>query len=540
MTPNQETNELGHMITDDGDFHECESSIQVITRNETDRCSKADEMIDASDTNEPTRVGGRNLRSLSKSFSRQVSRRRSSFNESLPETPQGWVALISAISSLILGYEINLQKKLTCPPSVYGQCQKGSPMHDIFQRLTATATSLLTRDIHPSLFVGTRSVMASTAAYALAGPCIKDHVRFRQLLKMTQDGALIALDWELPVCDDELIKPEEQEKECLLGVIRRPVVLILHGINNDSSFGYIRALMRACTDRGWIAVGMNFRGCGGAPLTTPRGYTGAYTGDIRSVVQNITSRFNDEAKLFLVGNSLGANLITKYLGEEGLSETLPEGVAGGISLGNPLHIHGDNIHFPWNYLLAFGVKKGLLENQKTFKAMRCPQFQAVLHRTMMAPTIQGVDEAIAPILIKNNPVFPFETRIGYDNADAYWKDASSYLYIRHISVPLLLLTSQDDFLVRDGSIGKMYYPLANPNVLVVNTKCGGHLGWQESPPETGSMFGFGTSWADTATTDFIDAILQGKKRPTEDYNAMNKSKLKADALLAASKLPSRL
>ena len=172
--------------------------------------------------------------------------------------------------------------------------------------------------------------------------------------------------------------------------------------------------------------------------------------------------------------------------------------------------------------------------------MRCPQFQAVLHRTMMAPTIQGVDEAIAPILIKNNPVFPFETRIGYDNADAYWKDASSYLYIRHISVPLLLLTSQDDFLVRDGSIGKMYYPLANPNVLVVNTKCGGHLGWQESPPDTGSMFGFGTSWADTATTDFIDAILQGKKRPTEDYNAMNKSKLKADALLAASKLPSRL
>ncbi|KAI2498032.1 alpha/beta hydrolase [Fragilaria crotonensis] len=78
--------------------------------------------------------------------------------------------------------------------------------------------------------------------------------------------------------------------------------------------------MRACTDRGWAAVGVNFRGCGGVPLATPRGYTGAYTGDMRGVVQILSGRLEKtpQYRIFLVGNSLGANLVAKYLGEEGL------------------------------------------------------------------------------------------------------------------------------------------------------------------------------------------------------------------------------
>jgi predicted alpha/beta-fold hydrolase len=59
------------------------------------------------------------------------------------------------------------------------------------------------------------------------------------------------------------------------GPIDLPVVLILHGINNNASFGYVKSLMRTCTNRGWLAVGMNFRGCGGVPLATPRAYNGA-------------------------------------------------------------------------------------------------------------------------------------------------------------------------------------------------------------------------------------------------------------------------
>ena len=49
--------------------------------------------------------------------------------------------------------------------------------------------------------------------------------------------------------------------------------------------------------------------------------------------------------------------------------------------------------------------------------------------------------------------------------------------------------------------------------MVVKTRSGGHLGWQESPPlskdgkRTG-MMGGSASWSDVAVADFIEALLQ--------------------------------
>jgi predicted alpha/beta-fold hydrolase len=455
-------------------------------------------------------------RRLSEGVSRELVRRRSSIQENLPKTPSGWAFFLSSIATAILGYEVRLQSSLTCPPLVFGQTNDG-PLKPIYDRLTRTKDAILARNIQPSLFVGTRSVLTSTAAYIMGGPpSTDDHIRFRQVLTMNQDGATIALDWELPPPHSDAKSAEERKEQVLNGPIQQPVILILHGINNDSSFGYVKSLQRTCSNRGWIAIGMNFRGCGGAPVTTPRGYTGAYTGDIRGVVQSISARLEEDVSLFLVGNSLGGNLVTKYLGEEGLSGTLPKCVAGGISLGNPLHIHSRNISFPWGHMLSLGARKGVLQNLRSFLPMMksSEQFRNATGKALFASTIGEFDEAMAPIFIRNEQTYPFSVKIGYEDGEGYWHDASSYRVIRHVPVPLLLLTSQDDFLVYKGSTGKMSYSVSNPNVMVVKTKCGGHLGWHESPPDTGNVFGFGTSWADTATADFIEAVLYSRSSQT--------------------------
>jgi predicted alpha/beta-fold hydrolase len=111
---------------------------------------------------------------------------------------------------------------------------------------------------------------------------------------------------------------DECKRNILKGPICRPVVVILHGINNYSNFGYMRSLQSTFVSRGWAAASMNFRGCGGVGLTTPRGYNGASTGDLRSLIHQVSGRLAENVPLFLVGNSLGANIMTKYLGEEGL------------------------------------------------------------------------------------------------------------------------------------------------------------------------------------------------------------------------------
>lgn len=461
------------------------------------------------------------LRKFSKRLSQRVSqtlvRRSSSIKESLPDTPSGWMALSCATMATILAYEIRLQRSLTKPPTTFTQLPSGSFVEKIYQELTEShgnrnPSKILSRKIQPSLFVGTRGMISSTAAYLGRGPIARqNYLRFREIMTMSQDQARLAIDWEVQREKGENNQPMQpneikaMKKNVLDGPIRKPVVLILHGINNDSSFGYMKSLSRSFCNRGYISASMNFRGCGHIKFATPRGYNAAYTGDLRCIVYKISARLEKGVSLFIVGNSLGANIMTKYLGEEGMSGTLPSCVSGGASLGNPLLIDSKVVKFPFNILMALGVKKIFLENYKQINGLKDTRSQEIIKQGFLAPTISKFDDAIAPCMIRNNPYFPFETKIGYENGEAYWFDACSYRYIRHITVPFLNITAQDDFLVSQGSRNKLGYCLANPNVMVVETRCGGHLGWQEAPPK--SAFG-ATSWADTAASDFFDAILK--------------------------------
>jgi len=416
-----------------------------------------------------------------------------------------------------------MQKSLTKPPITFFQLPLGSSVEKVFKQMTEEpshesgtriSSKILSRSIQPSLFIGTRGVISSTAAYLGRGPSSEtDYLRFREIFTMSQDGARIAVDWEVRgrrqdksggKLSKRRLESQHIKQSVLNGPIRHPVVLILHGINNDSSFGYMKSLSRSFCNRGYISASMNFRGCGGLSLSTPRGYNAAYTGDLRSLVRQISARLEKNVSIFLVGNSLGANIMTKYLGEEGMFGTLPKCISGAASLGNPLLIDSKVVRFPFNFLMALGVKKIFLENLRTIRGLNDSRSKEILKKGFLAPTISKFDNAIAPSMIRNNPHYPFETKIGYDDGEAYWFDASSYRYVRHISVPFLNITAQDDFLVSKPSRNKLGFCLANPNVMIVETRCGGHLGWHETPPD--SAFG-ATSWADTAASEFFEAVL---------------------------------
>lgn len=178
------------------------------------------------------------LRRMSRHLSRELVKRRSSLMESMPETPAGWSVLISALASISLGHEIQLQKKLTCPPLVFGQCgpnaDSDSPLQKIYEKLTERPESILSRNIQPSLFIGTRGAVASTASYLLGGPpSTEEHITFRQVLTMSTDGTKIAIDWELPPqaqIDSSPLSEEERKQQVMSrGGIQQPVVLVLHG-----------------------------------------------------------------------------------------------------------------------------------------------------------------------------------------------------------------------------------------------------------------------------------------------------------------------
>jgi len=331
--------------------------------------------------------------------------------------------------------------------------------------------------------------------------------RTREVMRMAADGALIVVDWEVPEGADDVDVTGP-------GGIDRPVVLIVHGMNNDSSFGYVRSMMRTAAGRGWVAACMNMRGqdgTGKVKNATPRGYNAGFTGDLRGVVSRVGHRLRVRdggrgpgGPVFLVGYSLGANIVTKYLGEEGLHGTLPPYVAGGAALGNPLHIHSGTISFPWNVVLGAGVKRSILQNLPSFVRHHDPGFRRAMGRALLAPTIGRLDDAASPYLVRNDNFPPYAQRLGYEDGEDYWRDSSSHRYVPSVSVPLLQVAARDDFLVFGQFAKRLDRCLENPNVIVVKTRCGGHLGWQESPPPGGG----GGSWSDAAVADFVEAVLQ--------------------------------
>ncbi|KAL7483873.1 hypothetical protein ACHAW6_009512 [Cyclotella cf. meneghiniana] len=475
---------------------------------------------------------------------RQSSLLLTHIQSSLPATPTTWALLSLAVSSALLQHELRLQRSLSAPPDVFCNLLHNERMSRLYDKLSREG-GIFSRSVVPSLFVGTRGVVSSIAAYALkpGGTRNQNKIkvnRAREVMTMGADGAKILLDWEIPNTTSDGFQSSHCGEIGKMNSISRPVVLLVHGMNNDSSFGYIRSMMKTATSRGWVAVCMNLRGqdgMGKLKNSTPRGYNAGYTGDLRGVILQLEKRLLKRSRqsgenkagtdeyiggpIYLIGYSLGANIVTKYLGEESLHGTLPSCIGGGAALGNPLHIASNSIPFPWNMILAMGVKRSILQNFPVYSQHRERGFQNAMKKAMLSRTIGQLDDACAPYILRNEPYPPYAPRVGYRNGKEYWHDSSSHRYVGHVSVPLLKIAAKDDFLLN--------HCLENPNVVVVKTRCGGHLGWQESPPLSrdadgnelpSTWFGGGIgSWSDVAVADFIEALLEARN---EDHSIEEK------------------
>ena len=116
---------------------------------------------------------------------------------------------------------------------------------------------------------------------------------------------------------------------------------IFQGVRIGSYESYVRAILsRACAPveeggLGYRGAVINFRGCAsshtyvihfslisnlyigaGVPLTSQLLYSAGHTDDTRQALMYISHRY-PKALLSAVGFSLGSNLLTRYLGEEG-------------------------------------------------------------------------------------------------------------------------------------------------------------------------------------------------------------------------------
>ncbi|KAF8478227.1 AB-hydrolase YheT [Gautieria morchelliformis] len=285
-----------------------------------------------------------------------------------------------------------------------------------------------------------------------------DQIVYERRLLRVPDGGTIGLDFTAPSAQKEL-DPDT------------PIVVVLHG----SYESYVRSVLSfACSSKeqgglGYRGVVVNFRGCAGVEMTTTQFYSAGYTDDFRRALLYLSIRY-PRAKLLGIGFSLGANVMTRYLGEEGANSKL----ASGCVLACPWDLVKNSKH--WfsrsvyskamaNNLRAL-VKRHLASLLRLGPSILTPNLETLM--LTKGARLIDVDELLTRLVGGSSPPFPFPS------AKAYYEWASSHHYVKDIRVPFLAINSLDDPIVREVPVP---VPQEAGYTTIVVTRFGGHLGW---------------------------------------------------------------
>jgi predicted alpha/beta-fold hydrolase len=261
----------------------------------------------------------------------------------------------------------------------------------------------------------------------------------------------------------------------------RPRLAILsHGLEADSTVGYIQGMAAALVRRGWDVLTWNFRGCGGVPNRLLRMYHSGATEDLQAVISHALDHHPADS-IDLIGFSLGGNLTLKYLGEDpaALSPRLHRAVTFSVPCDLACSSHQLSSLSNRLYMDRF-----LREMRAKIRAKK-QMFPDLLDLTGLRRirTFQQFDDRYtAPIH-------------GFRDAADYWARNSCRQFLPQIRLPTLLVNAAND-----PFLGPACYPV---------TEAAASRFFHFETPATGGHVGFeafgngGEYWSETRAAEFL-------------------------------------
>ncbi|XP_008237346.1 PREDICTED: embryogenesis-associated protein EMB8 [Prunus mume] len=302
---------------------------------------------------------------------------------------------------------------------------------------------------------------------------------YRRELFNLSDGGTVALDWLL---SSDVLGGVFSTNNTIPKGDTTPIVLVIPGLTSDSDAAYIKHLAFNTAKKGWNVVVSNHRGLGGISVTSDFFYNAGWTEDLRTVVSNLHDEYPN-APLFLVGLSIGANILVKYLGEDG--DKVP--VAGAVAICSPWDLLiGDR--FIGRRLLQKFYDKALTTGLLGYAQLHQPRFFRLANweGIKKSRSIRDFDQHATCIVGK------FET------VDTYYRRCTSANYVGNVSVPLLCISALDDPVCTREAI-PWEECRANVNIVLATTKHGGHLAFFEGLTAAGI-------WWVRATDEFLKIL----------------------------------
>jgi predicted alpha/beta-fold hydrolase len=243
----------------------------------------------------------------------------------------------------------------------------------------------------------------------------------------------------------------------------RPTLIALHGLEGSIESQYMRGLAREAWVRGWNAVLLNQRNCGGTEHLTPTLYHSGLTHDPFAVIAELASE--GLSNFGVVGYSLGGNLALRMAGE---MATQPERAAvpiravAAVSPTMDLELCVRAIERPLNFLYQWHFMRNLRARMRRKAA--CWPGAYDLARLDKIRTIRQFDDAYTAPLA------------GFGTAENYYHQVSAMRLIDQVKIPTLIIGSEDDPFEPPEQFRRPEVT-GNPNVRLLLSRHGGHCGF---------------------------------------------------------------
>jgi predicted alpha/beta-fold hydrolase len=226
----------------------------------------------------------------------------------------------------------------------------------------------------------------------------------------TPDGDFIDLDW-------------------VDGPSTAPLVELFHGLEGSSTSHYAISLMRAVQQKEWCGVVVHFRGCSGEPNRLPRAYHSGDSAEADWILRRLRGLF-PQRPIFAVGVSLGGNMLTKWLGEQGSAASSVITAAASVCAPLDLTACGHHLGRGFNRIYSQRFLHTLKRNAK----LKLARFPGCFNekRMLASRSLQAFDDAVTAPLH------------GFLGVEDYWHRASAKPLLGSIALPTLILNARND------------------------------------------------------------------------------------------------
>lgn len=258
-----------------------------------------------------------------------------------------------------------------------------------------------------------------------------------------------------------------------------PLVVLIHGLSGSEDSDYVLASAAHLSRAGYPVLRLSLRGAGASRPTCRLQYHAGRTADLRDVLLGLIEE-HGVASVFLVGYSLGGNMLLKFLAEYGAD--FP--IVGAASVSAPIDLEAacrrilERRNRPYHTYLLGRMRTEALADGAQLDAGERRAVEA-------ARTILDFDESfVAP-------------RNGYADARAYYDENSARRFLGAIAVPTLVVHSLDDPWI-PGNSYESYDWTSNPHLTPLLPRAGGHVGFHGA--------GSRVPWHDRCIERFLGAV----------------------------------